>query len=714
MEDVARFDGDGTVSRPKVDPTYAHPRCVLNVLRRHFARYTVEMVEDVCGTPRASFETIANLLADNSTRERTTSFAYAVGWTQHTVGVQYIRAAAILQTLLGNIGRPGGGIMALRGHANIQGATDIPTLYDLLPGYLPMPSALRDEQTLADYLRTIDVPGGGWANASAYMISLLKAYYGDAATVENDYCYDYLPQIVGDHSALPTQIAMKDGNVEGYFVIGMNPAASGLNSELARAAMERLRWMVVIDAYDTETSAFWQREGTDPTTIETEVFFLPAATILEKDGTLVNTNRLLQWHDRAVEPAGDAHSDFFYIFELGRRLKALYATSTDPKDRPIRDLTWDYSGDDAARVLQEINGYTVTHGRSAVQSPQLERIEDLRADGSTACGAWIYCGVYPDKETNRARNRMGDERAALDWGFAWPANRRMLYNRASADADGKPWSERKRYMAWDDAKKTWVGPDVVDFPEHKAPYDIAKPGARGYDAFSGSDPFIMNRDGLAQLYVASSLKDGPLPAHYEPVESVMRNLVYAQQNNPALREWDRDDNRYNGTDNPEYPYVLTTYRLTEHNGIMSRYVGWLGELQPELFAEIDPEVAALRGIANGAWMTIVTKVGEIEARALVSGRMQPLRLGRGRRVHQIGIPYNFGSLGCVAGDSVGMLIPLAMDPNVSIHEAKTTTCSIRSGRRSAYGRTAIDRDVPTEQRTTFGQSRAHGADGGSR
>ncbi len=724
MEDVPRYDGNGTVERPKRDETYAHPRCVLNVLRRHFARYTVDLVEDVCGTPRESFETIANLIADNSGRERTTAFAYAVGWTQHTVGVQYIRASAILQTLLGNIGRPGGGIMALRGHANIQGATDIPTLYDLLPGYLPMPSAMRDEQTLEDYLKACNINSGGWSNTRGFFISLLKAYYGDAATAENEYCYAYLPQIVGDHSALPTQIAMKDGNVEGYFVIGMNPAASGLNSELARAAMERLKWMVVIDSYDTETSAFWQREGADQKTIDTEIFFLPAATILEKDGTMVNTNRLLQWHDRAVTPAGDAHSDLYYISELGRRLKNLYADSTDPKDRPIRDLTWDYTSDEpheralgepsAERVLQEINGYHVARGRSAALSLQLAGYDELRDDGSTACGAWIYSGVYPDKETNVARNRNGDAAAALGWGFAWPANRRMLYNRASADKDGKPWSERKRYMAWDAEKNVWTGPDIVDFPPHKAPSDEAKAGARGYDALAGSDPFIMQRDGRAQLFVSDTLKDGPLPAHYEPVESVMRNAVYTQQNNPALREWDRDDNRYNGTDNPDYPFVLTTYRLTEHNGIMSRYVGWLGELQPELFAEIDPEVAVEKGISNGGWMTITTKVGEIEARALVSGRMRPLRIGKGRRVHQIGIPYNFGSLGCVDGDPVGALIPLAMDPNVSIHEAKTTTCNIRAGRRARYVRSEVDRDVPADQRTTYGESQAHGADGGSR
>ena len=723
-EEVPRFDGEGTTRIPKRDETLQHPRCVINVLRRHFERYTPEMVEDVCGTPRETFLQIANLLADNSTRERTTAFAYAVGWTQHTVGVQYIRTAAILQTLLGNIGRPGGGIMALRGHANIQGATDIPTLYDMLPGYLPMPSALRDEQTLAAYIAAAEKPTGWWANTSKYIVSLLKAYYGDAATAANAYCFDYLPQIAGDYSALPTQLSMKDGFVDGYFVIGQNPASSGLNAEMARAAMERLKWMVVVDSYETETASFWKREGTDPTTVGTEMFFLPAATILEKEGTMVNTNRLLQWHDRAVDPAGEARSDLFYFYDLGIRLKALYATSTDPKDRALLDLTWDYESDEAheralgepsaAKVLQEINGYVVEPGKPRDESAQVAAFADLKDDGSTAAGCWIFTGVYPDKATNRARARTGDAVASLDWGFAWPANRRMLYNRASADPDGNPWSERKRYMSWDESAHAWVGPDIPDFPPTKSPHEAAKPGASGVDAHAGSDPFIMQLDGRAQLFVPNSLKDGPLPAHYEPLESVVRNAVYTQQSNPSLRQWNRRDNAYNPTDSPDYPYVMTTYRLTEQSGIMTRYVPWLAELQPALFAEIDPELAVIVGVRNGDWVTIVTKLGEIEARALVSGRMRPLRLGKGRRIHQVGIPYNFGSLGFTSGDAVGQIVPLAMDPNVSIHEAKTITCNVRAGRRAAFvaAERPANEDVPQAEKRPHGASQAHGADGG--
>jgi formate dehydrogenase major subunit len=720
MEEVPRFDGVGTVKIPKRDETLQHPRCVLNVLKRHFSRYTPQMVEDVCGTPAESLEQIANMLADNSGRERTTAFAYAVGWTQHTVGVQYIRTAGILQSLLGNIGRPGSGIMALRGHANIQGATDIPTLYDLLPGYLPMPSALRQEQTYAEYLKGATKPGW-WSNTPKYVASLLKAYYGDAATPENDFCFDYLPQISGDHSVLPTQFSMKDGNVKGYFVIGMNPASSGQNAELVRAACERLEWMVVVDSYETETASFWRREGADPSTIGTEMFFLPAATVLEKDGTMVNTNRMLQFHDKAVQPAGASKSDLYLFYHLGLRLKKLYAGSTDPKDRPILDLTWEYPHEDederlrgepsVVKVLQEINGYKIERGKAGYECEQVAAFADLKDDGSTAAGAWIFTGVFPDKQTNRARNRVKDDWTSLGWGFAWPANRRMLYNRASADPDGKPWSERKKYMYWDEEAKKWAGPDVPDFPAGKSPHTPAQPGATGVDAHSGSDPFIMQPDGRMQLFAAGTLKDGPFPTHYEPLESIARNPLYGQQKNPALRQWDRDDNRYNGTDNPDYPYVLTTYRLTEHSGIMTRYVPWLAELQPALFVEIDPELAVLKGIKNGGWATVTTRVGEIEARALVSGRMRPLRLGKGRRVHQIGLPYNYGTLGHANGDSSGQLVALAMDPNVSIHEAKTITCTIRPGRRAAYVRDDVDADVPPREHTTSGQSIAHGKDG---
>ena len=694
----------------KTDPSMQHERCVLNLLRKHYARYTPEMVERVCGTPREKFEQIAELLAKNSGRERTTAFAYAVGWTQHTNGVQFVRTAAVLQLLLGNMGRPGGGIIALRGHADIQGATDIATLYDLLPGYLPMPSANRDEQTLANYLKSATKKTGWWANTPKYVISLLKAFYGEAATKENDYCFEYLPQLIGDHSQLVTTIAMKDGLVKGYVCIGQNPAASGQNAEMTKAALESLDWFVNIDSYDNETVSFWRREGADPSKIATEVFFLPAATVLEKDGTMTQTSRLLQAHDKAVDPPGEARSDAWYFNWFAKRLKELYAGSIDPKDRPILDMTWNYEHDDrherergepsVLKVMQEINGYYTPTGE------QVATFADLKDDGSTACGGWIYTGVCPDKQTNRARSRdAGGPYTALNWGWAWPANRRTLYNRASADPDGNPWSERKKYVWWDAAAKKWSGIDVPDFPLTKAPDTPANPDGTGMDFHSGADPFIMMLDGKGQLFVPNGqLKDAPLPAHYEPQQSVIENPMYKQQSSPVFGRYDRDDNPYNKPVDENYPYVMTTYRITEMSGIMTRYVPWLAELQPAAFCEIDPELAVEKGIKSGDWVTLSTAVGEMEARALVSGRMRPLRLGKGKRVHQIGVPYNYGSMVALArGDSVGTLIPISLDPNVSIHESKTLTCNIRPGRRPLYREGAIDAPVPSTERSQFGQ-----------
>ena len=700
-------DAQGAI---KTDPTMQHERCVLSLLRRHYARYTADMVERVCGTPREQFSKIAELLAKNSGRERTTAFAYAVGWTQHSNGVQFIRTAAILQLLLGNIGRPGGGILALRGHADIQGATDIATLYDLLPGYLPMPSVNRNEQTLEAYLATNTKKTGWWSNTPKYMISLLKAFYGEAATKANDYCFEYLPQLIGDHSMLPTTFAMKDGTVKGYFCIGQNPGASGQNAELVKASLERLEWFVNIDSYDNETVSFWRREGANPSEIATEVFFLPAATVLEKDGTMTQTSRLLQAHDKAVEPAGESKSDAWYLNWFATRLKALYANSTDAKDRPILDMTWNYEHDDpherergepsTLKVLQEINGYYTASGE------QVAGFADLKDDGSTASGGWIYTGVCPDKQTNRARSRdNGGEYTALNWGFAWPANRRTLYNRASADPDGKPWSERKKYVWWDEAAKKWTGVDVPDFPATKAPNTPANPSATGMDFHSGADPFIMMLEGKAQIFVpGGALKDAPIPAHYEPQQSVVQNELYKQQSSPVFGRYDRDDNRYNKPVDSDYPYVLTTYRLTEMSGIMTRYVPWLAELQPSAFCEIDPQLAVEKGIRSGDWVTISTTLGEMEARALVSGRMRPLRLGKGKRIHQIGVPYNYGSMvGFARGDSVGQLIPISLDPNVSIHESKTLTCAIRPGRRAAYHEGPVDEPVPVSERDPLGQ-----------
>jgi formate dehydrogenase major subunit len=679
---------------PERDETLAHPRCVYQVLKRHFARYTPEMVSRVCGMSPEQFTGVAEAICANSGRERTTMWIYSVGWTQHTVGVQYIRAASILQGLLGNIGRPGGGIMALRGHATIQGSTDIPTLYDLLPGYIPMPNAHK-EMHLREYLAADAGQKGFWGNMPAYVISLLKAWYGEAATAENDYCFDRMPRISGDHSTFTTVLKMIDGECEGYFVLGENPAVGTTNSKQQRHGLAALKWLVVRDLQEIETATFW-KDGPEIETgemrtedIDTEVFLLPAATHIEKAGSFTNTQRLLQWRHQAVEPPGDARSDLWFVHELGRRIRARLAASGLERDAAIRDLTWDYPTDgphgdpDAHAVLAEISGFRVDDGT------QVDGYTDLRDDGSTACGCWIYSGVYADG-VNQAARRVpggGESPAALEWGWAWPMNRRVLYNRASADPEGRPWSERKAYVWWDEEAQTWTGHDVPDFEAHKPPSYRPPEDATAQDAIAGNEPFIMQADGRVWLYVPTGLADGPLPVHYEPEEAPSRNALHpGSRANPARQRFDRPDNRYNPPDGQPgsevYPYAFTTFRIAEHHtaGGMSRWTPYLAELAPEMFVEVSPALAAERGLEHTGWATIVTARSAIEARVVVTERCKPLRID-GRTVHQVGLPWHWGSNGLVTGDAANEIIGISLDPNVHIMDTKTGTCDVVAGRR---------------------------------
>lgn len=681
------------------DLTLQNPRCVFQILKRHYARYTPEMVSRVCGCSPEQLFQVARAMVENSGRERTGSICYAVGWTQHTTGTQMIRAASIIQLLLGNIGRPGGGILALRGHSSIQGSTDIPTLYNLLPGYLSQPSTEDQHWDLKAYLESETPHFGFWHHLPRFMISLLKAYYGDAATPDNDFCYDHLPLIDDDYSQEPMMLAIADGTVKGFLLLGQNPAVGGHNAGLIRKGLANLDWMVVRDGYETETASFWYaspeaKSGQlDPRQIKTEIFFLPASFPGEKEGTFTNTHRMIQYHDKAVEPPGEARSDLWFAFHLGRRLRELYAGSTDPKDRSIQDLTWDYPtvGDteepSADYVTREINGYRwASRWEDREQVPEYSHLKD---DGTTACGCWIYCGIYPEEGKNLARNRTPDPDfnpgTHLGWGYVWPSNRRIIYNRASADPNGHPWSDRKRYIWWDDQRRKWVGYDVPDFPENKPPDYTPPPDAEGVDAHSGSEPFGLAPDGRGWLYAPAGLKDGPMPAHYEPVESPVVNALYPkQQINPAAGLFQRPDNPYHRVGDPEYPYVITTYRLTEHHtgGIMTRWLPWLAELQPEGFVEISPELAAERGIRNGDWVTLRTARGEVEARAMVTGRMVPLRID-GKVIHTVGMPWHYGYKGIARGDIANSLSAIVEDPNSRIHEGKVFTCNLRPGRKEA-------------------------------
>jgi anaerobic selenocysteine-containing dehydrogenase len=469
-----------------------YQRCVFQILKRHFSRYTPEMVEKVTGCPKEAFLEVAKTICENSGRERTMAFCYAVGWTQHSKGVQVIRTAAILQLLLGNIGRPGGGILALRGHATIQGSTDIATLYDILPGYIPMPDVNKKHHAWRDYVENETAETGWWNNLPKYATSQMKAWYGEAFDPEEGQLFDRFPRISGDHSYYPTLLDMKDGEVKGCFVFGQNLAVGGPHAKLARDALRSLDWLVVLDAYEIETTDVWKLDGVDPGECPTEVFFIPSALVAEKDGSLTQTQRMLQWHDKAVEPPDDARSDAWFVYHLGRRIKELYKETEEDRDALIRALTWDYptggpyDEPEIESILKEISGY-----RTDTWEP-VGGFAELEADGSTACGCWIYSGVYAGG-VNHARDRKPaseQDLVASGWGWAWPDNRRILYNRASADPEGKPWSERKKYVWWDEEQQRWTGSQGLlqagqpvqpargpalsvrghDLPPHRAPH----------------------------------------------------------------------------------------------------------------------------------------------------------------------------------------------------------------------------------------------------
>jgi formate dehydrogenase major subunit len=702
-----QYKGEG-LSFPQRDLTLQDPQCVFQKLKRHFARYTPEMVEKVCGIPPVLFHKVADRLVKASGPDKTAAICYAVGWTQHSKGVQIIRTASILQLLLGNIGRPGGGILALRGHASIQGSTDIPTLYDILPGYLPMPRG-GEEETLQQYLDAHTPTTGLWSNTPAYFISLLKAYYGNHATAENDFGYNWLPKITADHSFFEYLYDMADGKMEGMFLIGQNSAVGAPNSRLQRKSMAKLKWFVIRDMVETEPARFWrdsaeiERGELKTEEIETEVFFFPANGHAEKEGAFTNTQRLLQWREKAVDPPGDCRSEAWFIHQLALRLIGKARASSDPIDEPLRALDWWYPEDQLGEpkmeaVLAEINGWKTAGGAAADRGsaegvlfggvdrernphhgPQIDSYEELKNDGSTTCGCWIYSGVFGLEGVNKANGRKSRDYLGHGWGFSWPSDRRIIYNRASARPSGEPWSERKKLVWWDSGN--WTGIDVPDFKKDKAP-DYEPQGQQGGLAGQRGDaPFILHEDGLGWLYVPKGLQDGPMPTHFEPLESPVHNALYSRDTNPVVNWFTRAENRFAPPGDPRFPFVLTTYRLTEHHtgGGMSRFLSHLSELQPEMFAELSPELAQELRIANGDYICLVSFRGAIEARALVSRRLRPLALN-GKTVHQVAIPFHFGAAGPLRGNAANNLVAISGEPNVTIMESKALTCNIIPGR----------------------------------
>jgi len=697
----------------KTDPTLQNPRCVFQLLKKHYSRYTPEMVEQICGCPKEKFLKVAEMLLENSGRDRTSAFAYAVAWTQHTYGVQIISCCALLSQLTGNMGRPGGGIMALRGHAAIQGSTDVPTLYHSIHGYLNAPSAIRPHDTLRDYLAAETPPTGYWANGPKWMVSYLKSVYGDAATPENDFGYDWHPKILGDHSHMACFAAMAEGKIKGAVIVGQNPATS-LNGTATRRALRQLDWLVVKDNWLTETATHWYlapevqngefKIGDD----KTEVFFFPSTQIAEYDGSYTNTQRMLQWHSFAAKAPGDCRTDSWFYHNLAKRLKRAYASSTLPRDQGWKNVTWDFDPDpndpvygtalypgefSALKVLREINGYMTGNPKQHLKS-----FADLKDDGSTTCASWIYCGCYPAPDQNFTARREPDPPgvpgAHLKWGFAWPANRRNIYNRASADLNGNPWSERKRWVWWDPTvvnppdPKTgkhvpngkWVGYDVPDFTLTMPPSHKGNPDGIIMEPFSGTDAYIMRPEGKGWIFVPSGLVDGPFPTYYEPHESPVHNLLYPkQQSSPVHKVWSQGKpwNQLATVGDPKFPYVITTYRLTEHYlaGAMSRWLPWLAELQPELFIELGKALAQEKGIRNLDWVVISTPRAKIRAKALVTDRIGVMHVA-GKAIHHVGMPWHWGWSGLSTGDVVNDLTAWVGDPNVSIHEAKAFVCNV--------------------------------------
>jgi formate dehydrogenase-N alpha subunit len=657
---------------PKRDKTLKDPNCVFQILKRHVARYTPEMVNKVCGTPVDTFLEVCRTYAASGQVGKSGTILYAMGTTQHTYGAQNIRAYSILQLLLANIGIAGGGINAMRGESNVQGSTDHALLFHILPGYLPV---FQDtDTTLEAYLKRVTPVSNDplslnwWKNRPKYVVSLLKAWYGDAATKDNQFGYHYLPKVETgkNYSHIALFEAMFAGVIKGFMVWGQNPAVGGPNANLERAALGKLDWMVVADMWHTETSDFWKRPGVNPADVKTEVFLLPALNSYEKEGSVTNSGRWMQWRYKCADGPGEAIDDLQMINLLAHKLKELYAKEGGPNAEAITKLTWNYGEHaNAHAVAKEINGYDLTTGKL------MDSFANLKDDGTTSSGNWIYCNSYvePDKEPDAPipGNRASRRDLSFDpfkigmypkWAWCWPVNRRIIYNRASVDLDGQPWDKEHPVIRWETDK--WVG-DVPD--------GGGKPMNQG-----GHYPFIMVVDGLSRLFGPSTLADGPLPEHYEPWESPIANPVSKQQNNPTFKIWRPQEQ---GTPD-KFPIVCTTYRVVEHwqGGQMTRNMPWVIEAMPEPFVEMSEELAAEKGIVNGEKVIVESARGQVTMVAVVTKRFKPFRLND-KTVHQVGMVWHWGYVGLSTGDSANVLTPHVGDANTMIPEYKAFLVNVR-------------------------------------
>lgn len=653
---------DGTAVK---DETLQHPRSVFQLMKKHYSRYDVDTVTAVTGTSKEDYLKVCEAFCSTGKVGKSGTILYAMGTTQHTVGTQNVRAYAILQLLLGNMGLPGGGINALRGESNVQGSTDFGLLYNNLTGYLNAPTAIPENATLAGHLAKETPKTGYWSNKPKFIVSLLKAWYGPNATADNEFGYHYLPKGNKNYSHINLFNAMYKGELEGAFLFGTNPVVGGPNAGKEKESLSNLKWLVAVDLWETETSAFWQTEaGSDPSKINTEVFLLPACSSYEKEGSISNSSRWMQYRWQAIKPLGESKADLEIIHELTTRIKNLYKNEAGPAAKPINALYWNYGEGhhpDIDLICKEINGYDVNTGKL------INGFGNLKDDGSTCSGNWIYCGFYPEEGKNRSKNRDNKDTGLsmyLNWSYAWPMNRRILYNRASADPSGKPWSKEKEVIWFDDLQQKWVGYDVPDFPPAKKPTD---PGF--------ADPFIMMNDGVGGLY-APTLNDGPFPEHYEPYESPVPNAFSSQEINPVIQLFEGDFNKRGFK--ADYPIVATTYRVSEHwqSGSMTRNQEWLSELVPHMYVEISEELAKEKGINNKDKIIVSSARGEVKAFAMVTKRFKPHTIN-GKKVHQIGMPWHFGYKGIATGDTANRLTPHIGDANTTIPEYKAFLCDVR-------------------------------------
>lgn len=649
------------------DPTMQHPRCVLQLLKKHFERYTPEVVSQITGAPVKDFLKVAEIVCSTGTPDKAGTIMYALGWNHHSFSVQILRAAAILQLLLGNIGRPGGGLNALRGHSNIQGGTDHGMAYDKLPGYLKIPCA--SQQSLKEYLKENTTRAltptsmNYWENYPRFFISLLKCMFGNHAKKENDFCYHYLPKIERDYSWVNLFDDMYQGKLEGMLCFGMNPVANGPHSNKMIAALSKLKWLVVVECFETETAQFWRAPGIDPTTINTEVFLLPAANFAEKDGSFTNSARWAQWKWKALEPPGEAKADQEILARIFQKVRELYKQSVGRFPEPILHLNWPYSRPTKPfleEVAKEINGCALEDLKNEMgevilrKGQQLSSFTQLKDDGSTSCGNWLYCGSFTEEGnmmTRRGLKDPGGLRMFPEWTWSWPANRRIMYNRASADAKGRPWDPTRAGIWWNGEK--WVG----DTPDYKSdsPPEV------------GLGAFVMLPEGVGKLFAADFV-DGPFPEHYEPVESPVKNMLHPRvSTNPMARTFKSDMDKY-GTPE-EYPIVCTTYRLTEHFHYWTKHITVNSELQPEFFVEIPEGLAEELGIKNQQMVRVSSIRGSVQGKALVTKRIKPMTVD-GKLVWQIGIPIHWGFAGRVKGPLANFLTPTAIEPNCSIPEFK--------------------------------------------